>query len=72
MSGEQRTRTSEVAMGKSLDRGGRKERSSVDFIGRGRCVEKRNGSHHYNHQWSVTYINDEEEMENGKREKRPA
>jgi hypothetical protein len=58
-------------MGKSLDRGGRRERSSVDFIGRGRCGEKRNDSHHYS-QWSVTHINDEEEMKNGKREKRPA
>jgi hypothetical protein len=72
MSGEQRTRASEVAMGKNLDRGGRKERSSVDFIGRGRCGEKRNDSHHYSHQWCITPSNDEEEMENGKREKRPA
>jgi hypothetical protein len=59
-------------MGKSLDRGGRRERSLADFIGRGRYGEKRNGGHHYSHQWSVTNINGEEEMENGKREKRPA
>jgi hypothetical protein len=29
-------------MGKSLDRGGRRQRSLADFIGRGRCGEKRN------------------------------
>jgi hypothetical protein len=59
-------------MGKSLDRGGGRQRSSVDFIGRRHCGEKRNGGHHYSHQWSVTHINGKEEMENGKREKRPA
>jgi hypothetical protein len=41
-SGERRTRAGEIAMGKSLDRGGRRQRSSTDFIGRGRCGEKKN------------------------------
>jgi hypothetical protein len=40
--GGRRTRPGEVAMGKSLDRGGGRQRSSTDFIGRGRCGEKRN------------------------------
>jgi hypothetical protein len=38
-----RTRPGEIAMEKSLDRGGRRQRSSADFIERGREMQGRPG-----------------------------